>query len=87
MVPSNIVTALGTDNFLGVICFASVFAIDCFKTTNRPKAILDLFLEIKNFFMKLIEFIIKLTPFAVASLVAGALASQNDLNKAFLNIG
>jgi Na+/H+-dicarboxylate symporter len=36
MVPSNIVTALGTDNFLGVIYFASVFAIACFKMRNRP---------------------------------------------------
>jgi Na+/H+-dicarboxylate symporter len=87
MVPSNIVTALGTDNFLGVICFATVFAVACFKMTNRPKAILNLFLEIKKIFMKLIKFIIMLTPFAVVSLVAGALASQADLNKAFLDIG
>jgi L-cystine uptake protein TcyP (sodium:dicarboxylate symporter family) len=37
--------------------------------------------------MKLIEFIIKLTPFPVVYLIAGALASQKDLNKAFLDIG
>mmetsp|Transcript_35968 Transcript_35968/g.34047 ORF Transcript_35968/g.34047 Transcript_35968/m.34047 type:complete len:537 (-) Transcript_35968:213-1823(-) len=86
-VPSNIIIALGKDNFLGIICFTSVFAIACFNMIIKPRAVLDLFLEIKSIFMKLLEGIIKLTPFAVVSLVAGALARQNDLNQAFKDIG
>jgi Na+/H+-dicarboxylate symporter len=55
MVPANIVTEFGNDNFFAIITFSSVFAWACFCMKNRPQRLLDLFEEIKQIFVKLIE--------------------------------
>eukprot|EP00596_Hydrurales_sp_CCMP1899_P005490 CAMPEP_0119039346 /NCGR_PEP_ID=MMETSP1177-20130426/8761_1 /TAXON_ID=2985 /ORGANISM="Ochromonas sp, Strain CCMP1899" /LENGTH=439 /DNA_ID=CAMNT_0007003073 /DNA_START=139 /DNA_END=1458 /DNA_ORIENTATION=+ len=87
MVPANIITEFGNDNFFAIITFSSVFAWACFCMKKRPNGLLNIFEQIKAIFVKLIEGIIMCTPYAVTSLVAGAIAKQTNLSAAFKDIG
>lgn len=55
MVPANLISEFGADNFFAIITFSSVFAWACFLMEKRPQRLLDIFEEIKGIFVKLIE--------------------------------
>jgi len=67
--------------FLGVAIYKSTQGLD------RISTIISLFREIENALIRIINWILALTPFAVLSLIANAVGKQDDLAEALTNVG
>jgi len=92
IVPDNIIGAFSGNNFASVIFFAIVFGCALAPLVRKGKGksdyhLMEIFKESDNVFQRIIRWIIMLTPYAVCSLVAKAIASQDDLPSLFANIG
>eukprot|EP00122_Pirum_gemmata_P005724 Pgem_evm1s5217 len=89
MVSTNIMADFTNGNFLAVIVFGIIFGIALVKNRNRAESstkneksekisntVFEFVTEANNILVIMITWVIKLTPIAVISLVAGALAGQ-----------
>jgi len=87
----NIFFAFVDANFAAVVFFAIFFGIalaNVYDHMKTPTAVtLELFNELNDVFLILINWIIMITPFAVLSLIVKAVGSQSDLKEAFSNVG
>jgi Na+/H+-dicarboxylate symporter len=94
LITSNIFYSFVDANFAAVvifaICFGTALGRVLFKQTGGDvsrSAVMLLFKELDGVFLQLINWIIMLTPFAVFSLITGAIGGQDDLAQAFENVG
>jgi len=94
LITSNIFTSFNSANFAAVVVFAIAFGSALGQVLNDRvdgntalSHIIKLFKELDGVFLKLINWVIMLTPFAVFSLIVRAIGNQDDLAKAFENVG
>lgn len=84
IVPSNIFKALGDGPMLQIIFFAIFFGIAVLYIPSQQSAVIkDFIFSINEVFLKMIDFIMLLSPFFVFALMAGLIADMagNDLGK------
>lgn len=79
MVPENIFEEFAEFRFIGVIMFSIIMGSASQAISHKPIILEDLLREINDILIKIVVWIICLTPFSVFSLIAGALAEQEDL--------
>lgn len=87
MVSENIMGDFISANFVGVIVFAILFGASSQALKSQPRVLVELLEESNRIFLKIIDWIIYLTPFAVFSLIAGSIGDEDDLSSAFADIG
>eukprot|EP00121_Abeoforma_whisleri_P003252 Awhi_evm1s2918 len=93
IVSGNIISDFSSGNFLAVICFAIFFGVALISSGKKhnkgelPPVAFSFIKECNNILVMMIEWVIKLTPFAVISLISGALAGQDDLATVFQDVG
>jgi len=102
LITDNIFFSFVDGNFASVIIFAIVFGIALGKiffeqqlekqhanSTQQTQAefVVEFFTGIGEILLRMINWIIAVTPFAVCSLIANAVGSQSDLGGAFSNVG
>eukprot|EP00934_Nitzschia_sp_Nitz4_P003034 Nitzschia sp. Nitz4//scaffold153_size53422//1754//3313//NITZ4_006756-RA/size53422-processed-gene-0.10-mRNA-1//1//CDS//3329537247//3024//frame0 len=94
LVTDNILYSFVDGNFASVVLFAIVFGVSLGRVMFENKvsklsasSIVALFQEVADVLLKIINWIIACTPFAVLSLIANAVGSQNDLGGTFQNVG
>ena len=82
-------------NFLGVIVLGAAFGVALVQLEKEmpPEVNWDMIVtiqvleEMMQVFMKIIIWIVKLTPFALVSLIAAAVGAQTDVGEVFQQIG
>eukprot|EP00934_Nitzschia_sp_Nitz4_P005054 Nitzschia sp. Nitz4//scaffold539_size5834//2416//4052//NITZ4_009200-RA/size5834-augustus-gene-0.14-mRNA-1//1//CDS//3329554135//5044//frame0 len=94
LVTDNILYSFVDGNFAAVVLFAIVFGASLGRVMFEKKLteltasnIVRLFQEVGDVLLKIISWIISCTPFAVLSLIANAIGSQDDLSGSFKNVG
>merc|ERR1712099_130882 len=94
LVTKNIFADFVGANFAPVIVFAIVFgyALGSVLFQKGPDSVersftTSFFTEISEVLLKMINWVISLTPFAVLSLIAQSVGSQDNLSEAFKNVG
>lgn len=87
MISENIVLDFVNANFVGVIVFAILVAASSQSLKHQPKVFVALLEESNRIFLKIIDWIIFLTPIAVLSLIAGSLGAEDELSSVFADIG
>lgn len=94
LITANIFFAFVDGNFAAVVVFAIFFGVALgqvmMEKGEKDQAVVctvSFFHEISKVLLKMINWIIACTPFAVLSLIANALGSQEDLGGAFANVG
>jgi len=87
LVPDNIVAEFANGGFVGVVMFGILFGAASQKLHRKPTLLIDFLQDVNDCMVRIIEWIIYLTPIAVFSLIAGALAAQENLLETFRNIG
>ena len=93
LITDNITSAFVAGNFASVIIFAIVFGVALGTVlgedpvARRQNSVIGFFDGLNKVFIKLINWIIMVTPFAVFSLIVKAIASQSDLAGSFGNVG
>jgi len=76
-IPTNIFTALTQGSMMQVIVFSILFAIaSLYLTQHRQVLMLDFFTGVTDAMLKMAEWIIKLTPIGVFSLISYVIADQ-----------
>lgn len=88
LVPTNFFASCLNGDILAVITFAIFFGIVASTlpgTQNR--LVLDFFVQLSHVFQSMITMVVSFAPFAVASLIIGALALQEDLGSLLVNVG
>lgn len=86
IIPENIFNSLSGGPMLQVIFFAIFFGIAIlFIPSDKSKAIVNLIDSLNEVFIKMIDFIMRASPFFVFALMAGIIADMagNDLSKMF----
>mmetsp|Transcript_18429 Transcript_18429/g.24053 ORF Transcript_18429/g.24053 Transcript_18429/m.24053 type:complete len:526 (+) Transcript_18429:65-1642(+) len=86
-IPDNITAEFANGNFVGVIVFAIVFGVAAQSLKKIPDTLIQFLNEVNDILVKIIQWIIYLTPVAVFSLIAGAIGGQQELDIIFQNIG
>lgn len=87
IVPDNIFKALVNNELLSIIFVAIIVGIFTGKVEGKHKKFLTtLFNGIFDLFMKITEFIIILAPFGIFGLVAGVVASQENVGSLFIEL-
>ncbi|MCB0510402.1 MAG: dicarboxylate/amino acid:cation symporter, partial [Bacteroidetes bacterium] len=84
VVPTNIFLALGDNAMLQIIFFAIFFGLAVLFIPEKESQLMSSFIHATNeVFLKMIDFIMQLSPFFVFSLMAGLIASMagDDLGK------
>lgn len=81
-------------HFLQVVVFATVFGISLGRnilekglTVTTGCQVVELLQEISDVLLKIINWIITCTPFAVLSLITNAIGSKQNLSETFSNVG
>jgi Na+/H+-dicarboxylate symporter len=96
LVTNNIIRSFTDGNFAAVVFFAIFFGIALAKQMMLEKketnngamlTLVAVFKETEAILVRIILWIIALTPFAIFSLIAKAVGSQTDLAKEFANVG
>jgi len=96
LVTNNIIMSFSDGNFAAVVFFAIFFGVALAKQMLVVKSekgedaqvtLVSVFKETEAILVRIIMWIIAVTPFAVFSLIAKAVGSQNDLSKEFANVG
>jgi Na+/H+-dicarboxylate symporter len=87
LIPENIVNEFANGGFVGVVMFGIIFGAAAQALNRKPVLLLELLEDVNDILINIIEWIILLTPFAVISLIAGALGSQEDLESSFRDVG
>ena len=90
LVTNNIIRAASQPDLLAVIMFAIFFGytlIHIKRPEGHVSPVLVLFRDLNDVFMEMIKTVVGLTPFAVFSLIAGALGESDNIVDLFSNIG
>jgi len=93
LVTDNITFAFSEANFAAVVFFAIVFGVALGtvhlkrQDAGEQNHVMPFFMELDKCFLTIINWIISITPFAVLSLIAAAVGSQDDIVDAFANVG
>lgn len=90
LISDNIIKSFYEANFGAVIVAAVFFGVAIYKATqglDRVSTIISLFKELENALIRVINWILTLTPFAVFSLIANGVGKQDDLAQALTNVG
>jgi Na+/H+-dicarboxylate symporter len=93
-ITDNIIGSFQEGNFAAVIIFAIACGVALGKVTmaryqgdSTKSSLVHLLQEINDLLLQLINWAISVTPFAVFSLIAKAIGSQEDLQGSFANVG
>ncbi|KAH7300026.1 hypothetical protein KP509_24G041400 [Ceratopteris richardii] len=78
-IPTNIVSAAASSNFLGIVTFSVIFAFTLLTLGDRGELVIQLIEVINEAIMKLVFAIILVTPVGVASLVANTILSACNI--------
>lgn len=76
MVPTNPVAAMAEGNMLQIIVFALLFGVAITMSGARGKHVLNLFGDLDAVIMHMVEWIMRLAPYGVFTLITRAFASQ-----------
>ncbi len=76
MVPVNVVKAMAEDQILQVVVFAIFVGVTLNKLRGRVDMLIKLILEIAEMVFKMIEMIVKLSPYGVFALISWAVGTQ-----------
>jgi len=89
LISSNIFASLAGGDLLAVVFFAIVFGVALGRLSSKGKKsnVHSIMQECDEIFIQMIVWIIKLTPFAVFSLLVRRLGSDRNLSESFENIG
>jgi len=89
LISSNIFASLAGGDLLAVVFFAIVFGVALGRLSSKDKKsnVHDIMVECDEIFIQMIVWVIKLTPFAVFSLLVRRLGSDRNLSESFANIG
>jgi Na+/H+-dicarboxylate symporter len=93
-ITDNIIGSFQEGNFAAVIIFAIACGVALGKVMmaryqgdSTRSSLVHLLQEINDLLLQLINWVITVTPFAVFSLIAQAIGSQQDLQGSFANVG
>lgn len=87
MVPENMTSAFAENVLLSVIMFSIVFGIALAMLPSDMNVVTNAFRELNLVFMKMIQWVIVLTPLAIISLLASSVAAQDDLGLLVSDVG
>jgi Na+/H+-dicarboxylate symporter len=95
LIDDNMAGIFVNSNFLGVIVLGAGFGVALTQLTNKkPEGVnwdriitIQLLEELLQVFMMFVVWIIKVTPFAIISLIASAIGSTSDLSEALAQVG
>jgi Na+/H+-dicarboxylate symporter len=77
IVPNNILSAMSTNNMIGIIIFAIFFGVFLGKSTHSSsKKVLNAFESIGDVILNFTLFILKLAPIGIFGLIAGVIATE-----------
>jgi len=87
MVPVNVVKAMAEDNILQVVVFALFVGVTLVKLGKKTQGITDLFQQAAELVFKLIETIVRFSPYGVFALMSWAVGTQGmDILLALLRL-
>lgn len=78
--PSNILDSIVKFQILPVVIFAVMFSIACSSLGDSAKSIVNLMTEIKNIFIRMITWVISLSPIGIFSLLGTGVAESVEKN-------
>lgn len=78
MVPENLVAAAANMDVLGLIVFAIVFAVVATRSGRKGQLLLDLMAAVNKVIMRIVHYVMYVTPLGVLSLLAGRLAESGS---------
>ena len=85
MVPTNVVEAMAEDNILQVVVFAIFVGVTLNKVGAKTRQLTELMQQAAELVFKLIEMIVRFSPYGVFALMAWAVGTQGiDILKALL---
>ena len=89
IVPANIFEALRSENsMLSIIFVAFLFGFFITKVGEKPKNVItNFFNSALEVIMKIVQFIIKFTPFGIFGIVAKVVVEQEDILATTINLG
>ena len=70
IVPSNIISAIATENMLGIIFFSIIFGTALLSLDIKGGTVKQFIEEFNNLFLKITDWIMKLSPIGVFALIA-----------------
>ena len=79
--PSNIVAAAAKFEIMPIVFFSIVFGIACVSTGETAKPVIALFNGLRNVFVKMIIWLMYLTPIGLFSLLGSAIAEASLQNR------
>ncbi|KAG9411674.1 hypothetical protein AC1031_017312 [Aphanomyces cochlioides] len=93
IVPSNIFASMASGSLLSIVMFAIPFGYAMARTTHSDNLsvnpILTMLKQVRDIFLLMLNYLLKVTPFAVVFLMAGAIARFNtvELGKVLSEMG
>ncbi|CAB9518515.1 Putative sodium-dependent excitatory amino acid transporter glt [Seminavis robusta] len=93
IVTDNVFVSFAEANFAAVVFFSICFGVAVSQTSadddveSNATLVVKLFKQLEKVFLKMIQWVIAVTPFAVFSLIAEAIGAQADIKEAFSNVG
>jgi len=87
--PSNIIDAAAKFEMMAIVLFSIVFAIACLAAGEEAKPVIVFFMGIRKIFIKMIMWLMYLTPIGLFSLLGSAIAQavkQNQLVESVLGV-
>ncbi len=85
--PSNIIEAAAKFEIMTIVLFSIVFAIACLSAGETAKPVIELFTGLRNVFVKMIIWLMYLTPFGLFSLLGAAVAEASLQNRLLESVG
>lgn len=79
--PNNIVEAAAKFEIMPIVFFSIVFAIACVSTGESAKPVIAFFVGLRNVFVKMIVWLMYLTPIGLFSLLGSAIAEASLQNR------
>ncbi len=79
--PSNIIAAAARYEIMPIVLFSIVFAIACLSVGDVAKPVIDLFVGLRHVFVKMIIWLMYLTPVGLFSLLGSAIAEASLQNR------
>lgn len=79
--PNNIVEAAAKFEIMPIVFFSIVFAIACISTGESAKPVIAFFVGLRNVFVKMIVWLMYLTPIGLFSLLGSAIAEASLQNR------
>lgn len=79
--PSNIVDAAAKFQIMPIVFFSIVFSIACISTGETARPVIAFFNGLRNIFVKMIVWLMYLTPFGLFSLLGSAIAEASLQNR------